>query len=78
MIARRNPVVPMEAGYFYVDKSVGIPAPKGLESIAQGLPWVCCFFAVRPVGALEVQRLRAVFVGHRGAILAPLLQGALQ
>jgi hypothetical protein len=28
-----------------------IRAPKGHESLAPGLPWVCCFMAVRPVGA---------------------------
>jgi hypothetical protein len=30
-----------------------IRAPKGHESTAQGLPWVCCFIAARPEGAPE-------------------------
>ena len=32
-------------------------APKGHESKAQGLPWVCCFIAVRPVRAPESDRV---------------------
>ena len=41
------------------DGRLGICAPKGLENIAQVLPWVCCFSAARPEGAPESQRVIA-------------------
>ena len=42
-------------------KSV-IEAPKGQGSLAQGLPWVFCFIASRPVRALECRKPGTVFL----------------
>jgi hypothetical protein len=40
----------------YFDEPLGIHAPKGLESLAQGLPWVG-YFAARPHKALPSSAL---------------------
>ncbi len=43
-------------------KSEMICAPKGHESIAQGLPWVSCFMAIRPEGAAESRAVRCCWI----------------